>query len=1039
LNLSHEGTSPFEASPNDSLGTPFPYFAGQSVDGRGLAHGVATFGTPYRSICDNKQANQESSAVASQMQQGSIGDTPNQESSFKTPQKNESFKNKEKTVRFLEEMKPCNILSSTKKSKSDLISTPVKGSEIARNFEINYEKEPPPICNEIDFKVIDDLGIGLMKDYVVDESSPFAFQQEFATSVHGYIALKQVAYDPGIEHRVLVHNNKDHHHYSTIMKKTSFISGVTKSQIVNEQKEVWVEEGDLLCIKAYECPSFGVVTQKKAKPKPDDPVETVCYYLVPTDFLIAYLQSKEMGKWKAVFYIAKKVDKDTCLSQTNVQHPFNEQRSVAVYQNIVTSVPPRQGPTGGIYHDQQKWYEYYITDIKGSWMIKRQLSYWVSFLEDKHEIKAYDLLFHHDINPSDAKLETEIPQERRFNVSENYYWNEEEGEDDDEQVNEDGQDGEREGVGDEESPSLNNEEVKEDGQDDNHEGAVSEGSPSRNDEELEEGAQDSEREGAGDERSPSPTDQNSDEDSVRSSTKEEDEEADQNSDDDSVRSSTKEEDEEDETAGDEDDGEGDGEEKTEDKDDEEERAEDGDGEEKTEDEDDEEERGEDEDDEKETVCHPEKGFKFRDVKCTKLRKQFNYFYDHDNKKMMYIKFKTSPANASKKDPSTIPKRQRSRQRYGQRPRKKGSRRKAVKRSEDKVVTYFKPVVEVKILEDGYGYMMAEYLKKPSSNGKCNLPERYLQCFKRSCPFVKSTRLEGFERDLVQEANLVKFDTVPDVEKFLKRVHEISQCNTPQCHKKFDLESMINKTDKGTKENKIYHAIHQAFIKKGKVHFTCQELNKTIGQLGDIPSECTQINGNVQMIRLVDGKTNKVSTYMNYLNQIHKPNYDGDFEKDALLACEYAKKKTNKISEKKGGKKYQSHGAHLLSCGKGCRCQSGHTDSSKANKACIMSTCSGALPTHIIQVPKKLKKINNLQDLASVIQIQVNVLQHHRCYPSIQPLIDSLSPVLSKPTNQDLKDGAPLLILPCLWVDAKIRIFDCPSYLQNMQPPPLKRS
>jgi hypothetical protein len=301
LNLSREGTSPFEASPNDSLGTPFPYFAGQSVDGRGLAHGMATFGTPYRSICDNKQANQESSAVASQMQQGSIGDTPNQESSFKTPQKNESFKNIEKTVRFLEEMKPCNILSSTKKSKSDLISTPVKGSEIARNFEINYEKEPPPICNEIDFKVIDDLGIGLMKDYVVDESSPFAFQQEFATSVHGYIALKQVAYDPGIEHRVLVHNNKDHHHYSTIMKKTSFISGVTKSQIVNEQKEVWVEEGDLLCIKAYECPSFGVVTQKKSKPKPDDPVETVCCYLVPTDFLIAYLQSKEMGKWKAVF------------------------------------------------------------------------------------------------------------------------------------------------------------------------------------------------------------------------------------------------------------------------------------------------------------------------------------------------------------------------------------------------------------------------------------------------------------------------------------------------------------------------------------------------------------------------------------------------------------------------------------------------------------------------------------------------------------------------------------------------------------------
>jgi hypothetical protein len=98
LNLSREGTSPFEASPNDSLGTPFSYFAGQSVDGRGLAHGMATFGTPYRSICDNKQANQESSAVASQMQQGSIGDTPNQESSFKTPQKNESFKNKEKSV-----------------------------------------------------------------------------------------------------------------------------------------------------------------------------------------------------------------------------------------------------------------------------------------------------------------------------------------------------------------------------------------------------------------------------------------------------------------------------------------------------------------------------------------------------------------------------------------------------------------------------------------------------------------------------------------------------------------------------------------------------------------------------------------------------------------------------------------------------------------------------------------------------------------------------------------------------------------------------
>jgi hypothetical protein len=57
-----------------------------------------------------------------------------------------------------------------------------------------------------------------------------------------------------------------------------------------------------------------------------------------------------------------------------------------------------------------------------------------------------------------------------------------------------------------------------------------------------------------------------------------------------------------------------------------------------------------------------------------------------------------------------------------------------------------------------------------------------------------------------------------------------------------------------------------------------------------------------MIHLVDGKTNKVSTYMNYLNQIHKPNYDGDFEKDALLVCEYAEKKTNKISEKKGSKK-----------------------------------------------------------------------------------------------------------------------------------------
>jgi hypothetical protein len=251
--------------------------------------------------------------------------------------------------------------------------------------------------------------------------------------------------------------------------------------------------------------------------------------------------------------------------------------------------------------------------------------------------------------------------------------------------------------------------------------------------------------------------------------------------------------------------------------------------------------------------------------------------------------------------------------------------------------------------------------------------------------------------------------------------------------------MINITDKGTKENQISHAIHQAFIKKGKVHFTCQELNKTIGQSGDIPSECTQINGNVQMICLVDGKTKKVSTYMNYLNQIHKPNYDGDFEKDALLACEYAEKKTNKILEKKGGKKYQSHGAHLLSYGKGCGCQSGHTDSSKANKACIMSTCSGALPTHIFQVPKKLKKINNLHDLATVIEIQVNVLQHHRCYPSIQALVDSLSPILSKPTNQDLKDGAPLLILPCLWVDDKIRIFECPSYLQTMQPPPLKRS
>jgi hypothetical protein len=198
-------------------------------------------------------------------------------------------------------MKPCNILSSTKKSKSDFISTPVKGTDLAHAFEINYKKEPPPISNKIDFKAIDDLGIGLMKDYVVDESSPFTFQQEFATNVQGYIELKQDGYDPGIEQHVLVHKNKNLHNYSTIINKTSFASGLKKSEILRQKKSVCVEEGNLLCIKAYDSPSFGVVTQKKAKPKPDDPVETVCYYLVPTDFLIAYLQSKEMGKWKAVF------------------------------------------------------------------------------------------------------------------------------------------------------------------------------------------------------------------------------------------------------------------------------------------------------------------------------------------------------------------------------------------------------------------------------------------------------------------------------------------------------------------------------------------------------------------------------------------------------------------------------------------------------------------------------------------------------------------------------------------------------------------
>jgi hypothetical protein len=126
----------------------------------------------------------------------------------------------------------------------------------------------------------------------------------------------------------------------------------------------------------------------------------------------AYLEGRIDMK-APVFYIARKKGTREESSITVHNTPFNEQRSIAVYQNILTSLPPNPSYGKDVYRDQKMWYQKYITKISGGWLCYDQNKYWCNYLRSM-DLTPYDDLRMCGLSRNHVLVEPGIPPQRHF-------------------------------------------------------------------------------------------------------------------------------------------------------------------------------------------------------------------------------------------------------------------------------------------------------------------------------------------------------------------------------------------------------------------------------------------------------------------------------------------------------------------------------------------------------------------------------------------------------------------------------------------------
>jgi hypothetical protein len=115
---------------------------------------------------------------------------------------------------FRDNDNPCNILSSQKKKKKEMIADPLDGSETHKSFQNNRAKRPLPLCNKIDFQIIDHLKIGMESEYEVDVNCPFSIDPCLSPNDDNLLELLQEKVESN--QAPMIFCNESANHYATI-------------------------------------------------------------------------------------------------------------------------------------------------------------------------------------------------------------------------------------------------------------------------------------------------------------------------------------------------------------------------------------------------------------------------------------------------------------------------------------------------------------------------------------------------------------------------------------------------------------------------------------------------------------------------------------------------------------------------------------------------------------------------------------------------------------------------------------------------------